>query len=131
MTDQTSESSAKRRSIKPLARLFPYLGRYPRLILGALVFLTLAAGTTLTLPMAVRRMIDNGFTGGDQGFINTYFSMLLVLAGVLAIASAGRYYFVIALGERVVADRLRRSRRGSSTAFSLIHPPGPRGPLAR
>ena len=117
MTDQTSESSAKRRSIKPLARLFPYLGRYPRLILGALVFLTLAAGTTLTLPMAVRRMIDNGFTGGDQGFINTYFSMLLVLAGVLAIASAGRYYFVITLGERVVAD-IRRDVFAHVTGLS-------------
>ena len=117
MTDQTSESSAKRRSIKPLARLFPYLGRYPRLILGALVFLTLAAGTTLTLPMAVRRMIDNGFTGGDSGFINTYFSMLLILAGVLAIASAGRYYFVITLGERVVAD-IRRDVFAHVTGLS-------------
>ncbi|TDH35887.1 ATP-binding cassette domain-containing protein [Pseudohoeflea suaedae] len=117
MTDQPSESSARRRSIKPLARLFPYLGRYPRLILGALVFLALAAGTTLTLPMAVRRMIDNGFTGGDSGFINTYFSMLLILAGVLAVASAGRYYFVITLGERVVAD-IRRDVFAHVTGLS-------------
>ena len=104
MTEQTTDTRPKRRSIQPLTRLLPYLGRYPRLIGGALVFLSLAAATTLTLPMAVRRMIDNGFTGGDAGFINTYFSMLLVLAGILAIASAARYYFVITLGERVVAD---------------------------
>ena len=104
MTEQTTDTRPKRRSIQPLTRLLPYLGRYPRLIGGALVFLSLAAATTLTLPMAVRRMIDNGFTGGDAGFINTYFSMLLVLAGILAVASAARYYFVITLGERVVAD---------------------------
>ena len=117
MTDQTSDPRPQRRSIQPLTRLFPYLGRYPRLIGGALVFLTLAACTTLTLPMAVRRMIDNGFTGGDSGFINTYFTMLLVLAGVLALASAGRYYFVITLGERVVAD-IRRDVFAHVTGLS-------------
>jgi len=117
VTEQTPETRPQRRSIQPLARLFPYMGRYPKLIIGALIFLTLAAGTTLTLPMAVRRMIDNGFTGGDSGFINTYFTMLLVLAGVLALASAGRYYFVITLGERVVAD-IRRDVFAHVTGLS-------------
>ncbi len=59
------------------------------------------------MPLAVRRMIDHGFSNSDSGFINTYFSMLMVLAVVLALASAARYYFVISLGERIVAD-LRR-----------------------
>ncbi len=49
-------------------------------------------------------MIDNGFNASDTAFINNYFSMLILLAAVLAIASAARFYFVIALGERVVAD---------------------------
>jgi ABC-type multidrug transport system fused ATPase/permease subunit len=71
---------------------------------GALVFLLLAAATTLTLPMAVRRMIDHGFSAQDAGFINTYFSMLAAIAVILALASACRYYFVITLGERVVSD---------------------------
>jgi ATP-binding cassette subfamily B protein len=81
--------------------------RYPRLVAGAVLFLAMAAGATLTLPLAVRRMIDHGFSGGDTEFIANYFSMLIVIAGVLALASAGRYYFVITLGERVVSD-LRR-----------------------
>jgi ABC-type multidrug transport system fused ATPase/permease subunit len=59
--------------VRPLTRLFPYIRRYPRLVIGALAFLLIAAVTTLTLPMAVRRMIDHGFSAQDAGFINTYF----------------------------------------------------------
>ena len=104
MAEQTDTPKTARRSVRPLARLFPYIRRYPHLVIGALVFLMLAAVTTLTLPMAVRRMIDHGFSAQDAGFINTYFSMLAAIAIMLALASACRYYFVITLGERVVSD---------------------------
>src|SRR5690606_28222217 len=108
-TDRQTVAAEKtaRRSIRPLGRLGPYLRRYRGLVAGALVALALAAVTTLVLPVAVRRMIDHGFSSADAGFINTYFTMLFVLAGLLALASAMRYYFVITLGERIVAD-LRR-----------------------
>lgn len=99
--------TTSRANLKPLARLAPYIGRYKGLAAGALFALVLAAITTLILPLAVRRMIDNGFTHSDSSFINTYFSMLMGLAVVLALASALRYYFVITIGERIVAD-LRR-----------------------
>lgn len=101
------EAERKRRSLKPLRRIFPYMSRYRGLLAGAMVSLILAAVTTLTLPLAVRRMIDHGFTGANGAFINNYFGMLVLLAALLAIASAGRYYFVITLGERIVSD-LRR-----------------------
>lgn len=104
MAEQIERSQTARRSVRPLTRLFPYVRRYPGLVLGALVFLLLAAVTTLSLPMAVRRMIDHGFSAQDAGFINSYFSMLAGIAIMLALASACRYYFVITLGERVVAD---------------------------
>lgn len=104
MAEQTDTPKTARLSVRPLARLFPYITRYPHLVVGALVFLLLAAVTTLTLPMAVRRMIDHGFSAQDAGFINTYFSMLAAIAVILALASACRYYFVITLGERVVSD---------------------------
>ncbi len=103
-TNDAAERERKRRSLRPLARLSPYLLRYRGLLGGAILFLMLAAATTLTLPMAVRRMIDHGFSGGDEAFIDNYFSMLVGIAAVLALASAMRYYFVITLGERVVAD---------------------------
>ena len=105
MADLTeAETEKRRRSLKPLRRLAPYLARYKGMVAAALLFLVMAAGTTLTLPLAVRRMIDHGFSGGDSIFIANYFSMLIVIASVLAAASAGRYFFVITLGERVVAD---------------------------
>jgi ATP-binding cassette subfamily B protein len=104
VAEQTDTPKTARLSVRPLARLFPYITRYPHLVVGALVFLLLAAVTTLTLPMAVRRMIDHGFSAQDAGFINTYFSMLAAIAVILALASACRYYFVITLGERVVSD---------------------------
>ncbi|MEX6508821.1 ABC transporter transmembrane domain-containing protein [Jiella sp. M17.18] len=100
--DRTAEK--RRRNLKPLARLNPYLWRYKGLAAGAVVFLTLAAVTTLSLPLAVRRVIDQGFVAGQHGLIDAYFATLMGLAALLAIASAGRYYFVVTLGERVVAD---------------------------
>jgi ATP-binding cassette subfamily B protein len=101
---QTSGTDERRRSLRPLRRLFPFIVRYRSLVIGALVSLTLAAATTLALPLAVRRMIDHGFSTSDSTLIANYFLMLMAMAGLLALASAGRYYFVITLGERVVAD---------------------------
>jgi ATP-binding cassette subfamily B protein len=108
MSDATAAGAAGVRArLTPLADLLPYVLRYRRKVVAALFFLALAAATTLALPLAVRRMIDNGFSNSDSAFIANYFSMLVVIAAVLALASALRYYFVITLGERVVAD-LRR-----------------------
>lgn len=103
----TEAEQSKRRSLKPLSRLIPYVMRYRKLVAGALFFLGLAAATTLALPLAVRRMVDHGFRAADGAFINNYFGMMAVLAIILALASAMRYYFVITIGERVVSD-LRR-----------------------
>lgn len=97
----------KRGSIKPLMMLVPYILRYRGLVAGALVFLALAAATTLGLPAAVRQMVDHGFKQQDSSSINLTFGLLVVMAVVLALSSALRYYFVITIGERVVSD-LRR-----------------------
>ncbi|MBB3997456.1 ABC transporter transmembrane domain-containing protein [Aureimonas pseudogalii] len=93
-----------RKTLKPLARLAPYVLRQRKLVAGALVFLILASITTLSFPLAVRRVVDHGFQSGDTSFVDTYFAMLAVLSVVLALSSAGRYYFVITIGERVVAE---------------------------
>ena len=110
-------ASASKRNLRPLARLLPHILRYRALVSGALFFLTLAAVTTLTLPLAVRSMIDQGFSAADSSFIAGYFVILIVIAAVLALASAGRYYFVITIGERVVSD-LRREVFGHVTRLS-------------
>jgi ATP-binding cassette subfamily B protein len=106
-----------RPTLRPLRGLLPYVLRYRGTAAMAGVSLVVAACATLTLPLAVRRMIDHGFSVADSGFIANYFSMLVVVAAVLAAASAARYYFVISLGERVVAD-LRRDVFSHVTTLS-------------
>ncbi|KAA0972413.1 ATP-binding cassette domain-containing protein [Aureimonas fodinaquatilis] len=102
ISDGTTKKT--QRNLRPLYRLLPYLARYRGLVAGAVLFLVIASLATLSLPLAVRRMIDLGFESADTRFVDTYFAMLAVLATILAAASAGRYFFVITLGERVVAD---------------------------
>ncbi|MCO6051307.1 ABC transporter transmembrane domain-containing protein [Mesorhizobium sp. RP14(2022)] len=103
----TPQAKAKPARLKPLRVLLPYVTRHRRTALFACLFLALAAITTLTLPPALRRMIDQGFSGADPHFVGQYFAGLIGLAALLAFASAGRFFFVVMLGERVVAD-LRR-----------------------
>jgi len=101
-TDETPASG--RASLRPLLALKPYLLRHPGRLAGAAVALVLSAGAMLAVPMAVRRMIDNGFGARDGGMIDQYFMMMIAIGLVLAIASASRFYLVNWIGERVVAD---------------------------
>jgi ATP-binding cassette subfamily B protein len=99
-----AQAARPRASLAALRPLWPYALRHRGRIALALVALTIAALATLTVPMALRRMIDLGFAPTSAGFINTYFGAMLAVVGVLAFASAARYYLVITLGEQVVAD---------------------------
>ncbi|MCT8997922.1 ABC transporter transmembrane domain-containing protein [Chelativorans intermedius] len=108
MEETGPSRQGSRRSLKPLRGLLPYLRPYRGLVAGAGFFLLLATAATLAIPLAVRRVIDRGFSQADGSFVTTYFTALIALAALLALASACRYYFVITLGERVVAD-LRRN----------------------
>ena len=100
------EVSAEKRKIKlrPLASLAPYVKRYHWRAIFAFGALILAALTTLIVPIAVRRMIDFGFSAPGIALINSYFVVLIGVAAMLAPVSALRYYLVTTLGERIVAD---------------------------
>lgn len=92
----------------PLRQLWPYVRPYRGLValwLGALALSSLA---TLSLPVAVRFMIDRGFAGEDPAAVDRWFLGLLAVAVLLAVATALRFFFVSLLGEKVIAD-LRRS----------------------
>ncbi|KQZ92251.1 ABC transporter [Rhizobium sp. Root564] len=117
MADIEAHKPAGRRTLKPLASLFPYLKRYRGLVAAALFALVLSSATTLALPLAVRRIIDHGFEATDGAMINNYFAMLLAIAIILALASAMRYYYVMIIGERVVTD-LRRDVFAHLTSLS-------------
>jgi ATP-binding cassette subfamily B protein len=101
---QGAEAAPRRLRLRPLARLLPFVWRYRAHAIGALIALIVAALATLAVPIAVRRMIDFGFTGESLDLVDSYFTAMIAVAAVLAAASALRYYLVTVLGERVVAD---------------------------
>ncbi|MFT7577018.1 MAG: ATP-binding cassette subfamily B protein [Alphaproteobacteria bacterium] len=105
-SSEHSEAPPARQRVKlqPLLALKPYLLRNKATLILAGIALVLAASATLAIPVAVRRMIDFGFTGDNGSFIARYFGMMIVIGGVLAVASSARFYFVSWIGERVVAD---------------------------
>ena len=94
-------------SLRALVPLLPYAFRYKGRIGAALLALIVASAATLTVPIAIRRMIDFGFTAERADLIDSYFTAMVAVVAVLAVASASRFFFVMTLGERVVAD-LRR-----------------------
>jgi ATP-binding cassette subfamily B protein len=101
VVDVPAPSRAK---LRPLVGLAPYVARYRVRVILALISLTVAAVTTLVVPVAVRRMIDFGFSPEGIAMINSYFSVMIAVVAVLAGASAARYYLVMTIGERIVAD---------------------------
>ena len=105
----TPGPEARRRGsrLRPLFALAPYVARYRGQAVAALIALIVASVATLIVPLAVRRMIDFGFSPEGIAMINSYFSVMILVVAVLALSSAARYYLVITLGERIVAD-LRR-----------------------
>ncbi len=104
LSEQAQAAERVRLNVKPLTRLVPYIGRYKGRAFAALVALVVAALTTLVVPVAVRRMIDFGFSAEAAALIDSYFSVMIAVVGVLAVSSALRYYLVTTLGERIVAD---------------------------
>lgn len=96
--------AAKRTSLRALLPMLPFALRYRGRIVAAIVALTIASAATLTVPIAVRGMIDHGFSSDGAGLIDKYFGAMLAVVTILAVASAARYYFVITVGERIVAD---------------------------
>lgn len=99
---------AKAQNPKSLSGLLPFLRPYRGRIGLALVFLVLAAGATLVFPIALRSLIDGGLVQSDRGeqlvALRTHFVALFAVALSLGLFSAGRFYMVSWLGERVTAD---------------------------
>jgi ATP-binding cassette subfamily B protein len=103
-TEPPLEKKQDRARLHPLLALKPYVVRHKGMVGIALLSLLVAAAATLAVPLAVRRMIDLGFTGIEPDLMNKYFMTLIAVGIILAVASAARFYCVNWLGERVVAD---------------------------
>ncbi len=98
------EDRKQRPDFSALRSFWPYARAQKRRIAFALLALVVASGATLALPLAVRRVIDAGFSGGEQQLANSYFALLIGVVAVLALASSARFYLVMTVGERIVSN---------------------------
>jgi ATP-binding cassette subfamily B protein len=94
----------KAKSLRPLRYLKPFIKPYRRTLRWASLFLLIAAGAQLTLPIALRHLIDDGMALRDVHTINRYFILFLMAAIAFGAFAALRFYLITRLGERVVAD---------------------------
>jgi ATP-binding cassette subfamily B protein len=92
------------RSISSLGMIWRFASAYPGRIAIAGLALLVAAGATSGVPWAFKLIIDKGFAASGTSGIARWFEYLLLLVGVMALATATRFYFVSWLGERTVAD---------------------------
>jgi ATP-binding cassette subfamily B protein len=97
--------------LKPLRALLPFVRGYRPQIALALLFLLLAAASTLALPYAVRLLVDGGLAlspdvdaGRKLASIRNHFLGLFGVAAALGIFTAARFYMVSWIGERVTTD---------------------------
>lgn len=93
----------KSKRLGALGKLWPFMKPYSGQMFAAVLALILTAGVSLTLPMAVRRVVDN-FRVDNAALLNQYFGAAMALAALLALGTGLRYALVTRLGERVVAD---------------------------
>jgi ATP-binding cassette, subfamily B, bacterial len=100
----TQAAPARTRRLRPLLALAPFALRYKGRIALAFLALVTASVATLVVPVAVGRVVDFGFSTEQAGLVDLYFGAMIAVAALLAGASASRYYLVMTLGERVVAD---------------------------
>ncbi len=103
---------ASRSALGVLRALLPFLAPYKARFAIAGVALLIAAAAALAVPLAFRQLVDMGFSGGaaplvgaaGEAQVNRSFLGLFLVAVVLAVGTAVRFYFVSWLGERVTAD---------------------------
>ncbi|HEV7256775.1 MAG TPA: ABC transporter transmembrane domain-containing protein [Bosea sp. (in: a-proteobacteria)] len=104
MPEAEKDEKKPRPDFRSLASFWPYALKHKGRIGLALLALVVASVATLALPVAVRRVIDVGFSGGEQRLANSYFILLTGVVAVLALASSARFYLVMTVGERIVSD---------------------------
>ena len=115
----TASERAKAASPRSLSGLLPFLRPYRGRIAAAILFLILAALTTLLFPMALRKLIDGGLAnspivaggattavanGNRLLALRDHFLALFGVGVALGVFSALRFYTVTWLGERITAD---------------------------
>jgi ATP-binding cassette subfamily B protein len=101
-------TSLPRGDVSQLLRLARFLGPYRGRIAGALVALVVAASCVLALGQGMRHVVDAGFMKSDPHLLNLGLIAVVGVAFILAAATWTRFYLMMTVSERVIAD-LRRA----------------------
>ncbi len=105
---RTSALPTPAKNVRSLSGLTPFLQPYRTRIAWAVVFLVMAAVSTLVFPVALKSLIDQGIVEADPGqrvmALREHFFALFAVGAALGLFSALRFYMVTWLGERVTAD---------------------------
>ena len=105
---QDEQSRAAAKTPRSLSGLLPFIRPYRGRVALAGLFLALAALSTLLFPVALKVLIDRGLVATDPGArvmaLREHFLALFGVAAALGLFSAGRFYMVSWLGERITAD---------------------------
>ncbi len=102
LDDKNKHKSSNR--VSGLWPVFSYVRPYRWALVATLASLVAAAGATLAIGQALRRMVDHGFSTDGEAYLDQYFLALLGVVALLAGASFARSYCVAWLGERVISD---------------------------
>ncbi len=87
-----------------LIQLLVFFKPYKKRLLAAFIVLIIAAVSALALPVSIKLIIDQGYSQPQTDKRDQYFLLLLIIVIILAVFSALRFYLVMWIGERIVAD---------------------------
>jgi len=104
MSKVAPESQNKAKSLQPLRSLVPFIAPYKGILAIAIAALLVSSAALLAMPIAVRNVIDQGFSIEDAANVDRYFFILLLFVLIIGFFGAMRASLVNWLGERVVAD---------------------------
>jgi ATP-binding cassette subfamily B protein len=115
MTEQAVQAQAEQdetvvktgvtpRKLEPLKKLWPYMLRYPVRLTLTILFLLVSAISSLAIPAVMGGAIDEGFLAQNLDSVTRYGWLIVVIAGIMGVASGARFYFISSLGEKVLAD---------------------------
>jgi ATP-binding cassette subfamily B protein len=106
--DRGSDPAPAARRVKSLSGLLPFIRPYRGRVALAVLFLVMAALSTLAFPVALKVLIDQGLVAADPGerimALRQHFLALFAVGAALGVFSAARFYMVTWLGERITAD---------------------------
>ncbi|HEV2007960.1 MAG TPA: ABC transporter transmembrane domain-containing protein, partial [Burkholderiales bacterium] len=91
-------------NVAQFARLWRFIAPYRWKIACALAALVVAASCVLALGQGLRHVIDAGFGSRDPHLLNMALAAVVGVAVILACATWTRFYLMMSVGERVIAD---------------------------